>query len=56
MSIIIGNNQKDSYYTSFVFAIVSYSITWSILFPLSMVYNDLSVAVREIWHRESRNS
>jgi len=33
-----------------IYIIISYSFTWSILFPLSTIYNELTTIQREIWH------
>ncbi|MFX1448303.1 MAG: CPBP family intramembrane glutamic endopeptidase [Promethearchaeota archaeon] len=33
-----------------LYVAISYSITWSILFPLSLVFNELNIIDREIWH------
>jgi membrane protease YdiL (CAAX protease family) len=33
-----------------IYIVVAYTITWSILFPLSFLYSSLSQPIREIWH------
>jgi membrane protease YdiL (CAAX protease family) len=50
MKIKFRNNQNNNWLIPALFVIVSYSITWSILFPLSLVYNELDIVEREIWH------
>lgn len=42
----LNNNWK----ISVLYVTISYSVTWSILFPLSLVFNELNVIEREIWH------
>ncbi len=44
------SNQKKSRFILLIYIIVSYSVTWAILFPLSAVYTDLGLVQRELWH------
>ena len=45
-----ANKQGNKLTISILFVFISYSITWSILFPLSVIYNELSIIEREVWH------
>ncbi|TFF85581.1 MAG: CPBP family intramembrane metalloprotease [Promethearchaeota archaeon] len=51
-----NNNEKEKKktfiqkYAIIVYIIISYAITWSILFPLSLFYMELDFPIREIWH------
>ena len=33
-----------------IYIILAYGITWSIIFPLAFLYNNLNPIIREIWH------
>ena len=33
-----------------LFVIITYSITWMLLFPLSLIYNEINFIEREVWH------
>ena len=33
-----------------IYVLITYSVTWMILFPLSTVYNELNLIQRELWH------
>jgi len=45
-----NRNVNDAKYASLIYILISYSITWAILFPLSLNFNQLNLFVREIWH------
>jgi membrane protease YdiL (CAAX protease family) len=42
--------QKKKINALFIFVIISYSVTWAILFPLSIIFNQLNQVQRELWH------
>ena len=44
------DNKKDHLIILILFVIITYSITWAILFPLSLIYNELNFIEREVWH------
>jgi membrane protease YdiL (CAAX protease family) len=46
----MGNVQSNSQVIAIIYIAVTYSVTWIILFPLSVVYNELSPIQRELWH------
>jgi len=50
MSETNANKQSNRIKITILFVLLSYSITWLILFPLSVIYTDLSIIEREIWH------
>jgi len=50
MSSTNTNKQRKNLSILILFVIISYSITWSILFPLSLIYTELSIIEREVWH------
>jgi len=43
-------SQRSNTSILIIYVIVSYSVTWVILFPLSLVYNELNLVQRELWH------
>ncbi|NHJ21402.1 MAG: CPBP family intramembrane metalloprotease [Candidatus Lokiarchaeota archaeon] len=51
MSSSVSVPQSDyNWKISVLYVAISYAVTWSILFPLSMVFNELNTIDREIWH------
>lgn len=41
---------NNSQIVAILYIIITYSVTWVILFPLSTVYNELDLIQRELWH------
>jgi membrane protease YdiL (CAAX protease family) len=51
MTSSVSNPQSAyNWKISVLYVAITYSVTWSILFPLSIVFNDLNTIDREIWH------
>ena len=46
----ISQIKDKPYYDVILYIIITYTITWTILFPLSYYYNTLDVFIRELWH------
>jgi membrane protease YdiL (CAAX protease family) len=46
----MGSEQYNSQVIAIIYVAVTYLVTWIILFPLSIVYNELSLIHRELWH------
>jgi len=42
-----NNNHKEEL---FLYVLITYSITWTILFPLILYYNTLDKVTKELWH------
>ncbi|TFG16643.1 MAG: CPBP family intramembrane metalloprotease [Promethearchaeota archaeon] len=42
--------RHSSQIVAIIYVIITYSVTWMILFPLSTVYNELNLIQRELWH------
>ena len=42
--------RHSSLIVAIIYLVITYSVTWIVLFPLSTVYNELNLIQRDIWH------